>query len=278
VKKQQWITLGISICLVFTLYFFGRTVPHKTADSQQETSTNVVIFDSILAHAKEKLAQEQVLKLNQLEHSISRGDVKSQQLDVYHQLAHFWKDTARIFEPYAFYEAEAARLENSEKNLTFAAHLFLSNLQAEGNPGLKTWKARQAKDLFERSLKLNPGNDSSVVGLGATYIYGNISANPMEGILKVREVLEKDSTNVFALITLGRGSLISGQTEKAIERFEQVVKIQPGNLEALLTLADINEKKGDTKSAIAWYTKSLPFIQIPGLKAEVQKRINELKK
>ena len=62
-------------------------------------------------------------------------------LKIYHQLAHFWADTAQIFEPYAWYEAEAARLENSEKTLTFAAHLFLQNLQGENDPALRKWKA-----------------------------------------------------------------------------------------------------------------------------------------
>ena len=276
-KKQQWISAGIGICLVVLIYFFGRTVPVKNATPIADNAAQEVSFDSILAHAKERLSNEQITYLSQVENSISRGDVQTQQLEVYHQLAHFWKDTARVFEPYAFYEAEAARLENSEKNLTFAAHLFLSNLQAEGNPELKSWKAKQAKDLFERSLKINPDNDSAIVGVGATYLFGSISENPMEGISMVRQVLDKDSTNIFAIMTLGRGSVISGQSDKAIERFEQAHRIQPGNLEAILSLADIYEKKGDKKQAINWYSKSLPIIEIPALKTEVEKRINDLK-
>jgi hypothetical protein len=86
---------------------------------------------------------------------------------VYHQLAKFWHDSANSWEPYAWYTAEAARLENSEKNLTFAAHLFLDNLIRDDVAERRKWKALQAKDLFERSLKLNPVNDSSKVGLGA---------------------------------------------------------------------------------------------------------------
>jgi hypothetical protein len=255
-------------------------VPLKTAASVDapESATMHISADTLIAHAKEQLSAEQVMRLNQLENSISRGDVKNQQLEVYHQLSHFWKDTARLFEPYAWYEAEAARLENSEKSLTFAAHLLLNNLQGEGNPALKQWKATQAKDLFERSLKLNPDNDSSAVGLGACYLFGNIAENPMEGIIKVKNVLDKDSTNVFALMTLGHGSTLSGQSDKAIARFEQVHRLQPQNLEAILSLADIYEKKGNTELAISWYKKSLPLIAIPALSAEVERRINDLNK
>jgi tetratricopeptide (TPR) repeat protein len=183
--------------------------------------------------------------MNDLEQSVIRGDVKKQKLDVFHQLAHFWKDSARIFEPYAWYEAEAARLENSEKSLTFAAHLFLENLRNEENDRLKRWKALQAKDLFERSLRINDKNDSSTVGLGACYIFGNIADNPMEGILKVRQVVERDSTNIFAHMVLGHGSLISGQYDRAIDRFGKVLTLQPGNLEAILMMAEVCERKAD---------------------------------
>ena len=113
--------------------FFGRTVPVKKPlqlpNSNTEREAPVITIDSILALSKKKIKPDQVIRLNTLENSISRGDVKAQQLNVYHQLAHFWGDSAGIFEPYAWYEAEAARLENSEKSLTFAARLFLENLQ-----------------------------------------------------------------------------------------------------------------------------------------------------
>ncbi|MEO7984549.1 MAG: tetratricopeptide repeat protein, partial [Bacteroidota bacterium] len=217
-------------------------------------------------------------RLSMLENSISRGDVKEQQLKVYHQLSHFWGDSMRFFPPYAWYEAEAARLENSEKNLTFAAHLFLDNLQQEQNPQLLKWEALQAKDLFERSLKINPDNDSTKVGLGACYLFGSISAAPMEGILKIREVVEKDSTNLYAQMMLVRGSLLSGQYDKAINRLETVIRIKPDDVEAILLLADVYERMNNKEKAISRYQQCLQFARDPELKAAIEKRIVELKK
>ena len=282
-KRPQWITLAIALTLVVILYKFGRIVPEKKpAAAQSDISDNIIPTDTILAQAKKRLSVDQVTRLNALENSVVRGNVKDQQLKVYHHLAHFWADTAQIFEPYAWYEAEAARLENSEKSLTFAAHLFLQNLRGENDPALRTWKAVQAKDLFERSLKINPDNDSSIIGLGACYIFGGISASPMEGILKVRTVAEKDSTNIFAQEVLGHGSMISGQYDKAITRFETVYRLSKTNidtrLEACLMLAEAYEKKTDKTSAINWYEKSLALIKNEEVKEEVKKRIDELKK
>ena len=146
----------------------------------------------------------------------------------------------------------------------------------EDNPQVKQWEASQAKDLFERSLSVNPENDSSKVGLGAAMIYG-ASAMPMEGLGKIREVLAKDSANIFALLTLGKASLISGQLDKAIERFQTVHKLEPTNAEPVLLLADTYERMGRRDEAIEWYKKSIPLVPNQVYKQEVEHRINELK-
>jgi len=285
VKKPQWITIAVAIFLVSALYLFGRTVakketaiPHTEDDGHNNASAADISIDSILAVAKKQLSTEQVARISMLENSISRGDVKEQKIKVYHQLSHFWGDSMRFFPPYAWYKGEAARLENSEKTLTFAAHLFLEDLQHEQDPRLKLWEAKQAKDLFERSLKINPDNDSSKVGLGACYLFGNISSNPMEGLGKIMEVVEKDSTNSYAQITLAKGSMLSGQTDKAISRLLLVNRHHTDNIEAILLLAEIYERKNDKVAAADWYRKSLLFIERPDAKMEIEKRINDLTK
>jgi tetratricopeptide (TPR) repeat protein len=285
-KRPQWITVGIAILLVAGLYaatskkLFGPPVTksHVTAASPVSSFS----IDSMVAHAKTHLTPEQATRLNFLEHTITRGDVKEQKIHIYHQLARFWKDSMSIIEPnewfapYAWYTAEAARLENSEKSLTFAAHLLLNNLVVEAKTELKQWEASQATDLFRRSLDINPDNDSSKVGLGAVIMFGGVGA-PMEGIEMIRNVTEKDSNNVYAHWTLGQASLMSGQMQKAVERFKKVSSLQPKNLEAILLVADISEKMGNKADAIVWYGKLLPLIDNPAMKKEVEARIAKLK-
>jgi tetratricopeptide (TPR) repeat protein len=288
VKKPQFIIIGIAILITAGIFIFGRTVPKKKAivaeqhgpndGHNHEAGLQPLSTDTILQMAKKRLTQQQVVKLNTLENSITRGDVKDQQLHVYHQLARFWADSIRAFEPYAWYNGEAARLENSEKSLTFAAQLFLDNLQSDEETRLIQWKALQAKDLFERSLMINPDNDSAKVGLGACYLFGGISDMPMKGISKIREVVEKDSTNIYAQMMLVRGSLISGQYDKAISRLKTVNSIKPGNADAILLLAEVYERTGDKINAVSWYEKSLSLVMLPEAKAAIRERIAALKK
>jgi len=169
-------------------------------------------------------------------------------------------------------------LENSEKSLTFAARLFLDRLMVSGEPAMQNWLASNAKVLLENALKINPANDSSKIGLGACYIFGNLSTNPMEGILPVREVVQRDPGNVYGQMVLGLGGKKSGQFDKAIERFQAVLKVDPQNVEAVFHIAESYDLKGDKANAIVYYEKAKQMVHIPEAKEELNKRITELRK
>jgi hypothetical protein len=109
VKKQQIILVSGGFLLLILLFFFGNTIPPKkpaavAADTpHQEKKLDT---EKLLTHAKERLTPQQLEKVTSLENSVKRGDVKNQQLAVYRQLTSFWRDTIKLFEPYAFYIAQ----------------------------------------------------------------------------------------------------------------------------------------------------------------------------
>jgi tetratricopeptide (TPR) repeat protein len=292
VKKPQYFTILIAVAVLCILWAFGKTKPdaiHTSHDGHQHEQdapasaagllTSSFSIDSVLSIEKGKLPQQDISALGQIESSVEKSKDNEQKLHAFHQLSQFWKDKGKAFVPYAWYVAEGARLENSEKNLNFAGHLFLNNLQHVENGEMAKWMALQAKDLFERSLQLNPDNDSAKVGLGSTYMFGGISNAPMEGIAKIREVVTKDSTNLYAQMTLAMGSLMSGQTDKAKERLETIIRLDSKNLQAFLLLADIYEKQDKKQEAITYYQKALPLAtEHTEMRAELQKRIDALKK
>ena len=281
-KKQQFLLVGLALLAIILLYFFGKTFPtskvQTSVPTSQQTERQTVKFEDLLLKAKEKVSASQNERLLKLENSVVRGDIKEQQIHVYHQLARFWADSAHIFEPYAFYNGEAAKLENTEKSLTFAAHLFLDNLMTEGKPAMQYWLASNSKVLFEKAIILNPANDSSKIGLGACFLFGNISDNPMQGILPIKEIAQKDPGNIYAQMILGLGGKRSGQFDKAIERFNLVVQKQPENIEALFNLAECYEEKGDKINAVKWYEAVKKIVKVPEAQKELEKRITELRK
>ena len=278
-KKQQLLLVGGGFLLFILLFLFGNTIPPKkpapiAANTPHEQKT--IETEKLLTHAKERLTPQQLERVTSLENSVKRGDVKNQQLKVYKALASIWGDSVKLFEPYAYYTAEAAKLENSEKSLTFAAHLFLTNLKTESDPPMQNWLATNAKDLFQRALQVNPANDSSKIGVGACYIFGNISDNPMEGIAAIREVVQRDPNNMFGHLILGLGGVKSGQFDRAIEHFKVIAEKQPDNLEASLNLAEAYDQKGDKANAVKWYKEVKAKVPNPEAQKELDARIKAL--
>ena len=279
-KKQQLILVGFALTSLLLLFFFGNTVPAKKVAAVVENTPQTekaIDVKKLLTHAKERLTNQQVQKVTSLENIVVRGDIKTQQLNAYRQLATFWRDSVQLFEPYAYYTGEAAKLENSEKSLTFAAHLFLDNLKTEREPAMQTWLANNSKVLFEKALEINPANDSSRIGLGACFIFGNISNNPMEGIGPIRAIAERDPKNMYAQFILGLGGIRSGQFDKAIERFTVVIHNEPTNLEAAINLAEAYDRKGDKVNAVKWYSFIKEKIPNPQVQKELEDRIKALR-
>ncbi len=280
-KKQQLIVISLAFAALVLLFFFGNTIPPKKAETSQAPAQTAnpskVEFTDLLVKAKQKISPAQNERLTALENSVIRGDVKEQKIKVYHQLANFWRDSAHLFEPYAYYSAEASKLENSEKTLTFAAQLFVDNLLTETDPAMQNWLASSAKDLLDKALQINPDNDSTKIGLGACFILGNIGGNPMEGILPVRQIVEKNPNNLYAQMVLGLGGKKSGQYDKAIERFSIIVQKQPKNIEAVFQLAECYDLKNDKANAIKWYSEAKKMISNEQIQKDIDKRINELK-
>ena len=282
--KKQLILISAGIVLLLALFLFGRTTSNKPlATAAVADSISIKPFDVLqfIALEKAKLSTNQTITASKLETNLIAASVLAEQIKANEALAAFWKDSAKSFEPYAFYISEGSKLDNSEKSLTFAARIFLDNLRAEKDLSKLNWETTTAIDLYERALKLNPENDDIKIGLGSCYIYGKgRSGNPqetMQGIQQLLSVVRKDSNNLKAQMMLGVGGLVSGQFDKSIERLNKVVTQQPQNAEAVAYLADAYAGKGDKANAVKWYNISKRLINNPHYAEEVDARIKSLK-
>jgi tetratricopeptide (TPR) repeat protein len=283
VKNQPLILTVCGIILTAVLFFFGRTTEPKKSIVASPATVSTKTFDItvFIDSAKKKLNPGQALYISKLENGISRGDIPAQKNQAYLSLAGFWKDSINSFEPYAYYIYESTKLENSEKNLTFAAQLFLDAIRMEHDDAKLAWETKTAIELFEKAIQLNPENQDLKIGLGSCYIFGTgRNGDPqqtMKGIQELLSVVRKDSSNMKAQFVLGVGGFVSGQYDKSIDRFTKVVTAQPDNMEAIAFLADAYAGKGDKENAVKWYNISKRMANNPAYSKEVDERIKMLK-
>ena len=279
-RKPQLILILSGLLLFSVLYFFTPRFTAKEANAPSQSAENqVVTTESILNTAKLALSESQKISLLSIENQLIKAKNAQDSLKSYKALTKFWADSAQKLAPYLYFSYSAALLENSEKSLTFAAQLLVDNLLTpDAPPALLPWIAGNAKVLLEKALVINPKNDSAKINLGACYLFGNLSDNPMQGITTIKEVVDKDSTNAYGQLILALGGKKSGQYDKAIERFLTVINIQPNQIEAMIHLAECYELTDQKALAIEWYTKVRNSVNIPEAKEAISKRIQELKK
>jgi tetratricopeptide (TPR) repeat protein len=279
--KKQYLIAAIGFAFVLILFYFGKTTTENkpTPPMKPEASTQFDI-QLFIRQEKQKLSPELSKSIAEIENSYAQTTDKYKKIIGYNTAANFWKDTAQNFKLFAFYNSEAAKLDNSEKNLTFAAQQFLTLLRDEHDEAMLAWESDEAIQLFQEAIKLNPNNEDLKIGLGSSYVFGKgRNGDPqetMKGILELLGVVRRDSTNMKAQLVLGIGGYVSGQYDKAIPRLTKVIIAQPDNIEAIAFLADTYAAQGNKIDAIKWYNVSKRLANNPEYSKEVDNRIKLL--
>lgn len=134
---------------------------------------------------------------------------------------------------------------------------------------------QSAMRCYEKALKKEPSNVDAKIQLAACYVEG--STDPMKGIALLREVEKVDSNNVKLQLSFAFFSVKSGQWDKAINRFEKVLEIDPMYIEAYLHLADAYEQQGQNARTIEMLQKYAGLTTDATAKQEVLKYIEQLR-
>ena len=280
-NKQLALLIGAAVVVTLIFFLGSTTKPQKLIDNNTASAGPSYNIDSILSAEQVKLTDTQQIYINSRLESVKRGAVVADQVKNYNSLADYYSNELHQQDGYLFYLQKAAKLENSEKSLTFAAQLFLGAVKVEHEPAKLAWLTNSSIDLFQSALVKNPSNNDLKIGLGSSYVYGKgQSADPQElmtGVAKLLEVVREDSTNMKAQLVLGVGGFVSTQYDKAVERLLKVVAAQPGNVEAVAFLADSYAALGNKTEAVKWYEKSKSLIKNPDYDKEVDERIKQLK-
>lgn len=102
------------------------------------------------------------------------------------------------------------------------------------------------------------------------------SEAPMQGIIILRQVLEKEPDNVKANLALAIFSVMSGQHEKALARFQQVLNAEHKDEGAAKFLARIYAQEGKIDMIIGPMVEYKAMVEDQAIRKQVDVIINEL--
>ena len=294
-RLAHYITLGGAVALIAIIYYGGKTTPPKTqaaagmpakeGHGQPETGAvdpmhmghNIqpVSFDSLLLATKAKLPAHAVSEVNAIETRLKATTDSTKMVADIDSLGGVWLEHKQLAVG-AYYKAEAAKLENSEKKLNFAGQILMDLAQNEQAQNVQVWEAQEAIECFQQSLKINPKNDTITLMLASGLIEG--VGETMQGVQLLLALVRENPNHVPANLMLGRMAVQSGQNDKAIGRFETVLKQDPNNTEALFFASEAYRAKGEKTKAIELLEKCKKIVNKPEFTRDIDDRIKSINK
>lgn len=272
--KQIKIVLLAGALILFVLLFIApKVISSKPADSAKEMASgskldlnaNVEVYVNMALKNMEpglKTKTEDFLK-----QSVSNTSS-------FDSIAKTWDRLKRPDLASFFIEKKAAKLNKAEEWFT-AGNRYYYSVQFCKDETERPLLFQSAIRCFKNGLKLEPSNVDSKIMLASCYVEGTEA--PMEGITLLKEVERVDSNNVKLQLTFAFFSVKSGQTDKAISRFNKVLQLDTTYIEAYLHLADIYEQMNNTNKTIEVLQNYASKTNDPTAKLEVEKYIKQLK-
>lgn len=275
-KKQIGvIVLGLSLLL--SLFFFApnKKSKNETTPVKNNQPSNTQSLQDYENKTKKSLTVALLDTLNGLEENVTKNSSSPKQLENnYRKIADFWKNqnNTPLTAWYSYKIAETNKLKIAYEN---ACNNFLIAINNEKDSLISNNLVTFALLSFENAQK--QGETSVDLTIKMARLYTESSQEPMKGIGLLRGIIAKDSNNIPTLIELGRLSIMSGQYEKAKERLEKVMRLQPENTEALYFLAVTNEGLGNKELAIKQLEMCKILVGNPEFDAEINEYIKNLK-
>ena len=189
-------------------------------------------------------------------------------------LAQKWEDLEQPA-PSAMYLEAVATEESSLANWLNAGNRFLKAFDNTQDSLLRPSMLQKANNAFTKALTLDSASLDARTGMGITIVNG--LGAPMQGIAMLQQVVKEDPKNLKANMNLGMFAIKSGQFDKAIVRFNNIISQIKATPDAYFYLATAYESLGRNKEAVDAYLNSKKLAANPTLSSFIDKKVAELK-
>lgn len=273
--KAQYIIVGISLLCAIGLFILPKSVVSnknkaiETSEQNQTVKDDSVTAPVLAEQHKVTLSDQQAQRLNILRSSFYKSSSQRDKSTFFDSMSVIYR-SANLIDSVAYYAESLAEQFPSIPTFFTAADAYYDVFSFAMSEQKVKQAAQKSRIFYEKILAQEPDNTDAKVKLGVTY---TITATPMQGIKMIREVLDKQPDNQLALFNLGLLSMQSGQYEKAVERFERILTLNPKDVNSCLLLAQSLVSLNKSKEAIEKLEKFKEKLSSSPMDTEIKQRI-----
>lgn len=280
IRSKQVIIIAAMLLLVgflFSREIKGLVIPkQETAQmpAAQQQTTATLSLEEASATAKNLVSNATAKDVTLLErkYQTATGEEKITNARL---LAQKWEDFEQSV-PSALYLEVIANSEPSLNNWLNTGNRFLKAFDNTQDSLVQPIMLQKANAAFTKALTIDSTNNDAKTGLGISIVNG--MGAPMQGIAMLMDVVKKDPKNLKANMNLGMFAIKSGQFDKAIIRFNDIISNIKATPDAYFYLATAYENLGKKQEAIDAYLNSKKLAANPTLAKFIDSKVTELKK
>lgn len=251
-SKPHYAALAASILVFVALYFGFPKTPSglKIQEQSRALRGEQISSEQLVESAKARLTSEERAALVVLEQSIGAAKSDSERIDRLKELSGWWY--ARGYRGVAGIVAEQVAEEiNDASAWSIAGATYYQALQGETEMRLRKHYAERSIRAFESAVSLAPQTPEHRVNLALVYAENPPADNPMKAVQMLRELEQQYPQSAAVYNALGRLALKTGQWQRAIERLEKALELDPKNPNTPCLLLKAYENDGQTDKAAA---------------------------
>ena len=273
-QKAQFVIIFLALLFVSLLFTLPKVIvkdDRHTAPPIDKQHVNDAESNKIKEIHKVEISQNDLKILNSLTKSYySVSDTKKKlkfvdSLAGYYQKLHLYDSSSKYYQ-------EELKLKPTAENYikTGDAYFEAFSFNQTQEPELSV-KARQ---FYQSALEKDTGNLSIKNKIAATFIGTN---EAMEAVVILRQIIKADPKNKEALYNLGLMSIQSNQLDKAVGRFEEVLKYYPEDAGAHFYLGICYRNLEQKQKAREYFLKAKALNKDAAFQASVDEYLKELK-
>lgn len=248
-NRQHHLSI-LCFIVLFLLLYFGcdtKSTSHMDIEKSRSTKIEAINVTKLVNDTRKTLMVEEKARVDylMLEYQNASDSLKNSFLE---KLSSEWYQLGHPIIS-AFYAKELASKKNDEQTWSIAGTSFAIGLRNTTDQDQRKYALSNAVAAFENALSLNPENIDHKINLALCYTEQPPEDNPMKGVLMMVDLNKKNPNNIKVLSQLAILSLKTNQIDRAINRCEQILALDPDYNDAHCMLAQIYTSNKELEKA-----------------------------
>ncbi|MDX5319908.1 MAG: hypothetical protein LPK45_02475 [Bacteroidota bacterium] len=271
-KKQAALLLGVA-CLFIVIILSWNNLNRSGAQIETQSTApktfSVDWYQTLSNDLKTLSIPESILKEDQGQLVLGHEDTANLRRSVEFALQNNYTGLA------AYLQLQLAEKSNSSLEWGNAGRFVYTYGVQMQDTLRRDFIMAEAIRCFDAQLQLDENNRQATLYKGLAL--ADKRETMMNAVPLLLQVVREDSTNILANYTLGMLAIESGQLDKALNRFEKLISLQPSNAEYHFQAGRTCELMGDKELAIKYYSESLNLTSNQEIQEQLKQIIQHLK-